>query len=295
MNPATDPLYAGISGARMSVERFDLGHGLVLTRTFAHFMAPFLMAFSPATKGESHPGPWSAVSSGIGSNIHIQLYVPDTFEAHNFFDRLNTVWWVTALMRLRIASCVHVPAIADRPFSDIPADQNNARILPIEVLPRHLSGDGVAEITDEDLLWLKASWLPGGHLMGSSATFNDAFQALDAAGGMPTRAVALLAVWGALEHLFSPAKQELRFRVSANIATYIEPPGAGRLALHRRLMKLYDARSTVAHGTKLKAPAAWAETHVLANRVLMKILAEGRVPCSEVLEGELFAPHETGI
>ncbi|RPH75830.1 MAG: hypothetical protein EHM80_15645 [Nitrospiraceae bacterium] len=118
----------------MSAERFDLGHGLVMQRTFAHFMAPFLMAFSPAEKGKAHPGPWSAVSDGLGFDIHIQLCVPSSFDQTNFFDRLNTVWWITALIRLRGASCAHVPVIADRSFDDIPSNWQDARMLPIEVL-----------------------------------------------------------------------------------------------------------------------------------------------------------------
>lgn len=292
MNPSTDSLYAGIAGVRMSEERFELGHGLVLTRTFAHFMAPFLMAFAPAEKGKPHPGPWSAVSDGIAFDIHVQLHVPASFDQANFFDRLNTVWWITALVRLRGAFRSHVPVIADRSFADIPANWNDARMLPVEVLPRHLAAESaLAELSNDDLQWLKEVWLPGGRLMDNSATFNDAFQALDGAGGMPTPAVALLAVWGALEHLFSPAKQELRFRVSANIAAYLEPPGTGRLNLHQKIMKLYDARSVVAHGTKLKTPDAWSETYALANRVLMKMLANGHAPSKDDLEGELFAPR----
>ena len=292
MNPSTDSLYAGIAGVRMSEELFELGHGLVLTRTFAHFMAPFLMAFAPAEKGKPHPGPWSAVSDGIAFDIHVQLYVPASFDQANFFDRLNTVWWITALLRLRGAFRSHVPVIADRSFADIPANWNDARMLPVEVLPRHLAAESaLAELSNDDLQWLKEVWLPGGRLMDNSATFNDAFQALDGAGGMPTPAVALLAVWGALEHLFSPAKQELRFRVSANIAAYLEPPGTGRLNLHQKIMKLYDARSVVAHGTKLRTPDAWSQTCALANRVLMKMLANGSAPSKDDLEGELFAPR----
>jgi hypothetical protein len=292
MNPSTDSLYAGIAGVRISEERFELGHGLVLTRTFAHFMAPFLMAFAPAEKGKPHPGPWSAVSDGIGFDIHVQLHVPASFDQANFFDRLNTVWWITALVRLRGAFRSHVPVIADRSFTDIPANWNDARMLPVEVLPRHLAAESaLAELSSDDLQWLKEVWLPGGRLMDSSATFNDVFQALDGAGGMPTPAVALLAVWGALEHLFSPAKQELRFRVSANIAAYLEPPGSGRLNLHQKIMKLYDARSVIAHGTKLEATDAWSQTYALANRVLMKMLANGHVPSKGDLERELFAPR----
>jgi hypothetical protein len=291
MNPATDSLYAGIAGIRMAVERVDLGHGLFLTKTFAHFMAPFLMAFAPAEKGKHHPGPWSAISDGFALDIHIQLYVPATFVQPNFFDRLNTVWWITALIRLRGAFRAHVPVIADRPFAEIPANWKDAKMLPVEVLPRHLvAEESLTELSNEDLQWLKEVWMAGGRLMDTSSTFNDAFQALDSAGGMPTRAVALLAVWGALEHLFSPAKQELRFRVAANIAAYLEPSGTGRLTLHQQIMKLYDARSAVAHGTKLKTPDAWSETYALANRILLKMLGVGHIPSQQDLQSELFAP-----
>lgn len=291
MNPTTDSLYAGIAGVRIDAEQIELGHGVVLTKTFAHFMAPFLMAFAPAERGKPHPGPWSAVSDGIGLDIHVQLFVPSDFNLPNFFDRLNTVWWITALIRLRGAFCAHVPIIADRAFSEIPKNWQEAKMLPIEVLPRQLSAEKtLTELSDEDIQWLKNVWIPGGRLMDTSTTFNDAFQALDGAGAMPTRAVALLAVWGALEHLFSPAKQELRFRVAANIAAYLERPGRERLNLLQRIMKLYDARSSVAHGTRLKTPEAWSETYTLANRILLKMLATGHVPSRDDLDNELFAP-----
>jgi hypothetical protein len=291
MNPETDSLYAGIAGVRMAVERVDLGHGLIVSKTFAHFMAPFLMAFAPAEKGKPHPVPWSAVSDGIAVDIQIQLYVPASFEQPNFFDRLNTVWWITSLIRLRGAFRAHVPVIADRPFAEIPSNWKEAKMLPVEVLPRHLATEeALTELSDEDLQWLKEVWMTGGRLMDASSTFNDAFQALDSAGGMSTRAVALLAVWGALEHLFLSASQELRFRVAANIAAYLEPPGTGRLTLHQRIMKLYDVRSAVAHGTKLKTPDAWSEMYALANRIILKMLAAGHVPSQQDLQNELFAP-----
>ena len=38
-------LYAGISGARLEVETFDLGYGVSISQTYAHLMAPFLVAF----------------------------------------------------------------------------------------------------------------------------------------------------------------------------------------------------------------------------------------------------------
>jgi hypothetical protein len=287
MNPNVDPLHAGIAGITMDVDEFDLGEGLVLRKTFAHFMAPFLMAFAPPKEDGTHPTPWSAVSNGLGFDIQIELYVPASFQPQ-FFDRLNTVWWIGSLIRLKGAFAAHVPAIADRPFAKIASAWNEAKILPVEVLPRRLlRAPALTLLSVNELEWLKQTWLPGGRLMNESK-FNDAFQAVDSAGAMPTPGVALLAVWGALEHLFSPAKQELRFRVSANIAAYLEEPGQGRVDLHRKLMKLYDARSGVAHGPRLKTPDAWPETYAVANRILLKMLSLGHVPSQQDLEQQLF-------
>ena len=89
--------------------------------------------------------------------------------------------------------------------------------------------------------------------------------------------------------LFSPARQELRFRVSANIAAYLKLLQA-RLELHRHVMKLYDARSGVAHGATLNAADAWKESYTLASRVLHRMLAACHVPSKEDLERELLAP-----
>lgn len=105
MDPQTDPLFAGIAGVDLDVEAFELGHGVTLRRTYAHFMAPFLIAFSPAKKGSHHPAPWGAVKGGISFDIHIELHVPISFSVPKFFDRLNTIWWITALIRLKGRIC----------------------------------------------------------------------------------------------------------------------------------------------------------------------------------------------
>ena len=89
MNPATDSLFAGIAGVDSEIEEFEIGHGVMLRRTYAHFMAPFLMASSPAKPGAAHPTPWSAVKGGLGFDISLELHVPATFKLPSFFDRLQ--------------------------------------------------------------------------------------------------------------------------------------------------------------------------------------------------------------
>lgn len=294
MDLRTDSLFAGIAGTNAEVDHFEIGHGVSLRRTYAHFMAPFLMAFAPAKPGSTHPGPWSAVRGGLGFDITLELHIPASFQLPKFFDRINTIWWITALLRLRGVSSAHVPVIADRPFSDIPKNWKDTTIIPVEALPRRLlAGQKSSSISEVDLEWLKGIWIEGAQLMRDSAGFNDVFQAFDAAGTLPNPSVALLALWGALEHLFSPAKQELRFRVAANIAAYLEPAGVGRLKLHKRLIKLYDARSGVAHGTRLKSDDSWKETYLVANDVICRILRDRHVPSKDELEQWLFAPNSS--
>ena len=119
MDLRTDSLFAGVAGVETELEEFALGQGVVLRKTYAHFMAPFLMAFAPAKQGRPHPAPWSAVRGGLGVEIHVRiLHVPAEFEIPRFFDRLNTIWWITALIRLRGASAAHVPVVSDRSFSN---------------------------------------------------------------------------------------------------------------------------------------------------------------------------------
>ncbi len=290
MNPKNDAMFGGVAGVRLSVDEFELGHGIVLRRTSAEFIAPFMVKLPPSDSGGGF-GKMSAVSGGINLQIQVEIFIPSSFEMNGFFDRLNTLWWLTALMRLRGAHRAQLPVISDRTFSEIADNWKVAEAFPIEVVPRQLpAAESIEEFSPEDLQWLQGIWLSGGKLMSKHPAFNDAFQALDGAGAMPTRAVATLAIWGAFEHLFSPGKQELRFRVSANMATFLEDAGSERLNLQKKIMKLYDVRSTIAHGVKAPSTDAWLDTLSLAHRVLNKILIIDHVPSKEDLELALFAP-----
>ena len=40
-------LYGGLAGAELPVERYDLGRGITLSKTFAHLMAPLNEASIP--------------------------------------------------------------------------------------------------------------------------------------------------------------------------------------------------------------------------------------------------------
>jgi hypothetical protein len=284
MNPHTDSMHAGIAGVKIGVDKFDFGYDIYLRKTYAHLIAPLLMAFKEPTPDKSDTAPWSAVGDAFSHDIYVELYMPHTFTYPKFFNRLNTIWWIAALIRLRGASLAHASVIANRPFCEIPSNLNKSKIFPVEVLPRRNAGDSPLLILSiDDLEWIKKIWLQGGQVMHESYIFNNVFQSIDSARSLGNSAVEMLTIWGALEQLFSPAKQELRFRVSSNIAAFLEPPGNNRLETQKNVMRLYDARSKIAHGTKLKSYDACLETYNLAKRILIKILSSGHVPTMDDL------------
>jgi hypothetical protein len=217
MNPNTSPLYAGIAGVSLPVDQIDFGEGITFKKTYAHIMAPYLAAFTPAESGKPHPAPWKAVSGGMGFDIEAELYVPPDFSLPNWFDRVNTIWWFVALIRLKASNLATVPVVANKSFAEIPLLTDEPYFWPIEMKPSRLVPvDKPSKTLDEsDLQWIRHHWLAGGKLMNENDDFNLALQAIDQSIWSHSSSLALVSLWGALERLFSPSHVELSFRVSA--------------------------------------------------------------------------------
>ena len=132
MHPNHVDLHAGLYGLALVADSFDLGHGALLSRTYAHFMAPFMMAFAPAPRGQHHPGPWKAAKGGLYIDITTELFLPATTSVPQL-DRMNTVWWIVALMRLHAASSISVPVISSERFASIPTIQQEPHLWPMEI------------------------------------------------------------------------------------------------------------------------------------------------------------------
>ena len=290
MNPNSVNLYAGIADAQIVSEEFDFGHGVILSKTYAHFMAPFLLAFEPAEPGKPHPPPWKPASGGLGFNISAQLFIPKEFELPHWFDRLNTIWWLLALMRLKGTPLVFVPVVSNEPFASIPYLEREPYFWPIEIHGKPLAPllRQDKNINESTLNWVKDYWISGGMLMRQNSDLNLAFQAFDQCIWTGKTSLSLVSLWGALERLFSPSTSELRFRVSAAIASFLEEPGKDRLTLYRSIKKLYDARSKAAHGHGTDEAEPFVETYTLMRRVLLKMIEGNHVPTREELEAILF-------
>jgi len=282
-------LHAGFSGLELQEPSFDLGYGLTLSKTYAHLMAPFLMAFKPAPKGSHHPGPWKAVQGGSSFDISAELCIPEAIEGE-FGSKTEVARTILFLLRLGINPATILPVFSNRAFAALPEIGDfETRLFPYEVQPRHFPLGVVGGIaTPEAVGWVSERWQITHKLILESAEFSMAVQAIDSGQFVRQSALALISLWGALEALFSPSKGELRFRVSALIAAYLEPPGTTRHALQKDIAKLYDKRSLAAHGKPKHDAEDLLATFNLLRRVLFEIIDRGEVPSKETLEAALF-------
>ena len=294
MDPNVHDLYAGLSGVELRPESFELGEGVTISRTYAHFMAPFLMAFAPAPRGKPHPAPWKSAKGGYSVDITAELFLPATCRFEHL-DRLNTVWWIAALLRLKATSLLFVPVISSERFSAISAVQQEPELYPQEIyLHRMVPERDLKPFLDlPQLEWLKAHWRDASGLL-TNEDFGIAMQAVDLSIWGTNPALALVGVWGALERLFSSSKQELSFRVSANIAGYLESPGRERYKCFKQVKALYDHRSKAAHGDSKGDITPYTETFAIARRALLKMLETRHVPQKKELEASLFG-DEIGV
>ena len=243
-------LFAGIGRATLRIESFDLGHGVFLRRTCAYLTSPFLMAFSPAEPEKPHPPPWRSARGGLVHDITMELCIPEEDASlPGGLTAEETVWWIVALLRLAYYPFLVVPVLSDQSFSVAAHPKTEPNLRPFETEHRIFGAPGcmVRTIQEDDLAWVRSTWSHSADLLKKNSKFGTALRAVDSCSVGGRTSASLLAVWGALEQLFSPSPSELRFRVAAHIAAYLEPAGASRIALFRRAMSLYNHRSIAAH------------------------------------------------
>lgn len=188
-----------------------------------------------------------------------------------------------------------MPVISNLSFSTAAtAADNETRFLPLEIETRYFpleAPEGIV-LTPDRLSWVREHWSTAIEMRENHAELRLAMDALDRGQFIPNYALTIVSLWAALEALFSPAKTELRFRVSALIASYLKESGEERQNLHKRIMRLYEDRSAAAHGLANSRPEGLLETFELLRQVVLKMIGERHVPSKEDLEASLFGVTE---
>ena len=282
-------LYGGISGVELSVDSFDLGHGVTLKKTYVYMFAPWIMSFAPAgPKGLAKPV--KGAEGGFAFEVLIELRVPREPVLGTNIDARETIWWIAALLRILGYPYLTVPLTSDQPFDVAAKPDAKPTLEPFETSHRILVPieKSHRRITHDVLEYAQGKWLDLGRMLQSNKGFYSVVKAFDYATVRYKTSSSLIALWGAIEQLFSPSPGELRYRVASLLASYLEPPGEARLKLYERIKKLYDERSTAAHTARDVGVGPVVETYVLLRNVLVQIIDENRVPTQQDLEERLF-------
>lgn len=287
VNPNDVTLYAGLAHARFAVDSFHFGHGIALSRTFAHLSAPFLAGFLPPPKAEQRrrPEPRSV-------DVLAQLHVPEGSFPLWGIDRVNTVWWLAVLLRLRATPRVTVVGLSSEPFAGEPRIWRGAGFWPAEAEPRRVVLDPEArkEILEEDLRWVAGHWVSSGALLRDEGGFGQSMRLLDQSYFAPAPAVALQCLWDALGILFFP-KPPADDRLAAALAAYLQVPAAEQREFADRTGTLLGFRAAAAEGEQDGLEEPVVETYALARRVLLQVVENGFVPTRKELETGLLGPH----
>lgn len=292
MNPLDDvDLYVGLTGLDLGADSVDLGDGVFLSATHAKFLTPLTLVNTstrPTVPLDLKPAFWQMCVRE--EDVTSQLIIPEHI-ASSFDERLELARFIVLVLRLWSDPGIGLHVVSSNRFEelcDLP-DSIRPTIIPIETGPRYFSLKTIDPTTVlSSLKWIQQNWKAAHKLYISSTEFRLAADSLDAAQFVPNHALALVSLWASLEAIFSPATSELKFRVSALIAAYLEPPGANRFELQKQIALLYNMRSAAAHGKPRHKPEDLLKSVELVRRVLVHIVYEAVVPTKELLEQRLF-------
>ena len=285
--------YAALSELFLSEQSFDLGREVRLRIVYAHMFANYMLAYTPAMPGNAHPGPWKATRGGNWHDITAELSFPGD-EIPNVGTVHEVARAIVLVIQLGINPATYLSAISNKPFeAHQQAPDPDAWVQPEETDRRRFPlGVEDGKLTKSRASWLAERWPTAARLTKESPEFALAADALAIGQYVHRSSLIIVAIWAALEALFSPSTTELRFRVSALIASYLEPPGEQRQSRAKEIGKLYDKRSSAAHGKSNHQDDDLLASFNLLGAVLRKILDEGRVPTKNELEGMLFGLAE---
>ncbi len=284
------PLYCCLTSIAVGEEPFELGHGITLSRSYAHVMSHTMLAVKrPEKPNQPHPGPWAATGDGFGFDCDVVLHIPSTYRRQGM-NSSEVAMRLTALMRMWVDPRIRLTMMSAEPPEKIAGTVSRVHVAnAVEVQPWYFQLHPATERdTKEDLNWIKKHWETALDLTQQSAAFSLGLDAIAQVQLIHSSALGLVSVWAALEALFTSSTSELRFRVSAMIAAYLHPPGPPRIAEHKRAMKLYDARSAAAHGAPKHTANDLLNSLEILRRVLIKMVYEEKVPAREDLELLLF-------
>ena len=245
-------LYVALTELPLVDRSVDFGEGVFLRGADATFTASHLLVNTDDESMRVKPGEIGADGlpllpkpafwkiSDKATKITAEICIPDT-TLKSFSQQYNLARFFCFLFRLWINPAIQIYALSDHSFSKLNEfDHTHARVIPLDSSsqkPRLALIDASSILDSID--WVKENWKAAHNLYTSNAEFQLAADALDGAQFVENEALALVSLWAAIETLFSPSKTELKFRVSALVASFLEQPGERRRMRQKSIGRLY--------------------------------------------------------
>ncbi|MHB1355212.1 MAG: hypothetical protein ACYCZF_04440 [Anaerolineae bacterium] len=291
-DPENNTIYAGLAGIKIDTNVIELGLDIRLEQTYAHILGANLAFFGKPTKqGNKNSLPVKPIG-GKDFDIYTQLVFPYSTAIPCYQNRLTTLWLITALIRLYTSTVTTVPIVADQSLTDVVEDQQIILIAMEKYAFHSTDPTRPSKVSEDTLIPVRKNWPSVINMMQNSESFRVAFSAFDASLFEDTIPIGMMTLWGGLERLFSVGNLELRFRIAAYIAAYLEPQGVERITLFKSIKGMYDARSRVAHGSRLESSKDFVDTWSLYRRVIKKVIETNTVPSQNLVEELLFSKRE---
>src|SRR3546814_10226633 len=150
---------------------------------------------------------------------------------------MTLAWWVITALRVRISPYIIVPLVANYSWSTIagaPSDSCEVRL--IEDVPLAHRFAEPRELLGSDMDWI-ASHLANLDNLLEDAKFRMAVESLTEHHLQKSLRMAITTLWAGIESLLG-ISSELRCRISASIAAYLETSEPSRLATFKRFRGL---------------------------------------------------------
>jgi len=232
---------------------------------------------------------WSAVGR-YSKDIKYELTISsEAAETAQF--AFTLAWWITSAIRIRSQTDFLIPAVADHSWSTIAAlEDATCSIQILEDVPQARRIDTTRVIREEDLTWAIDNLTHFASLL-EMPKFRLAVESLSTHHFQSSERMMTAQLWSGIEALFE-IQSELRFRLSAVIASILEPRGEQRIAQYRLVKKLYDVRSKAVHGGAIdnkKLMAHIKETRQILAALICKFTEMEHVPNEVELDTYLFS------
>ena len=283
--PEDIALYGGISGPELAVDNFALCDGCTITKTYSHIMSHYIMAFNkPKKPSAPHPAPWKSARGGFSFDINSQLFLREGCRPTTF-DRLNTLWLITALLRLKTNEAIRMPIVSDVSFIDIPSCSNEPNLWPIEMynINNRTRSKVNKKIEVEHLLWVK-KYMTNASIMSETVEFNRAFQIYDSLRWFIMIGPSIVAAWAAMETIFKPSGNGIARQLSKSISAFLTNKRSDRDRMFQTVRDLYTERSSSVHACKSPDYNTYEATLSIARAVLLQCIENCSMPDAKLLQ-----------